>query len=176
MMNETEKSWAEQAEDILEAGLKQAKNVAQGGGRGACEKYMAGEICKMLERFCYQSEDFARAVVDRRGTLGECVSGIVGGHWPKGISDVEAYAEAVKYYMPGARVRATFRIDAPVEEDSDLLDLNGDISHTDGVTDDGLEDLFCDSIPEENQATKSQTTGDSGGGAIILDLFGTGEA
>lgn len=175
MMNETEKTWAEQAQDILEAGLKQAQGGKTGGSRGACERYMAGEICKMLERFCYQSEDFARAVVDRRGTLGECVSGIVGGHWPKGISDVEAYAEAVKYYMPGARVRATFRIDAPVEEDSDLLDLNGDISHVDSVTD-GLEDLFCDSIPEENQATKSQTTGDSGGGAIILDLFGTGEA
>ena len=174
-MNETEKSWAEQAEDILEEGLKQDQKGANGGGRGACEKYMAGEICKMLERFCYQSEDFAKAVVDRRGTLGECVTGIVGGHWPKGVSDVEAYAEAVKYYMPGAKVRATFRIDAPVEEDSDLLDLNGDISRTDGVTDDGLEDLFSDSIPEEKQEPKSQTTGDSGGGAIILDLFGTGE-
>lgn len=174
-MNETEKSWAEQAEDILEAGLKQAKNGAQAGGRGACEKYMAGEICKMLERFCYQSEDFARAVVDRRGTLGECVSGIVGGHWPKGISDVEAYAEAVKYYMPGAKVRATFRIDAPVEEDSDLLDLNGDISHTDGVPDEGLEGLFSDNAPEERRVPKTQTDGNSGG-AIILDLFGTGEA
>ena len=174
-MNETEKSWAEQAEDILEAGLKQAKNGAKGGGRGACERYMAGEICKMLERFCYQSEDFAKAVVDRRGTLGECVTGIVGGHWPKGVSDVEAYAEAVKYYMPGAKVRATFRIDAPVEEDSDLLDLNGDISHTDGVTDEGLEGLFSDNAPEERRVPKTQTDGNSGG-AIILDLFGTGEA
>ena len=175
MRNETEKTWAEQAQDILEAGLKQAKGGTTGGSQGACERYMAGEICKMLERFCYQSEDFAKAVVDRRGTLGECVTGIVGGHWPKGVSDVEAYAEAVKYYMPGAKVRATFRIDAPVEEDSDLLDLNGDISRTDGVTDDGLEDLFSDSIPEEKQEPKSQTTGDSGGGAIILDLFSTGE-
>ena len=175
MMNETEKTWAEQAQDILEAGLKQAQGGTKGGSRGACERYMAGEICKMLERFCYQSEDFAKAVVDRRGTLGECVTGIVGGHWPKGVSDVEAYAEAVKYYMPGAKVRATFRIDAPVEEDSDLLDLNGDISNTDGVPDDGLDGLFCDNTPEERQVPKSQTTGDSGG-AIILDLFGTGEA
>ena len=175
MMNETEKTWAEQAQDILEAGLKQAQGGKTGGSRGACERYMAGEICKMLERFCFQSEDFAKAVVDRRGTLGECVSGIVGGHWPKGVSDVEAYAEAVKYYMPGAKVRATFRIDAPVEEDSDLLDLNGDISNTDGVQDDGLDGLFCDNTPEERQVPKSQTDGNSGG-AIILDLFGTGEA
>ena len=175
MMNETEKTWAEQAQDILEAGLKQAQGGTKGGSRGACERYMAGEICKMLERFCYESEDFAKAVVDRRGTLGECVSGIVGGHWPKGVSDVEAYAEAVKYYMPGAKVRATFRIDAPVEEDSDLLDLNGDISNTDGVQDDGLDGLFCDNTPEERQVPKSQTDGNSGG-AIILDLFGTGEA
>ena len=175
MMNETEKTWAEQAQDILEAGLKQAQGGKTGGSRGACERYMAGEICKMLERFCYQSEDFAKAVVDRRGALGECVSGIVGGHWPKGVSDVEAYAEAVKYYMPGAKVRATFRIDAPVEEDSDLLDLNGDISNTDGVPDDGLDGLFCDNTPEERQVPKSQTNGNSGG-AIILDLFGTGEA
>ena len=175
MMNETEKTWAEQAQDILEAGLKQAQGGTTGGSQGACERYMAGEICKMLERFCYQSEDFAKAVVDRRGTLGECVSGIVGGHWPKGVSDVEAYAEAVKYYMPGAKVRATFRIDAPVEEDNDLLDLNGDISNTDGVQDDGLDGLLCDNTPEERQVPKSQTDGNSGG-AIILDLFGTGEA
>ena len=51
MRNETEKTWAEQAQDILEAGLKQAKGGTTGGSQGACERYMDGEICKMLEPY-----------------------------------------------------------------------------------------------------------------------------
>lgn len=100
--------------EFTEIGQKKAT-----GGREAMLRYMAKPVGEMLERFCWQSEDFAAAVAERKATLRDCLSAILSGA-TYGISDVEAYAAAVKFYMPGAKVRATFRVDAPVETDFDL--------------------------------------------------------
>ena len=64
------------------------------------------------------------------------------------ISDVEAYATAVKFYFPEAQVSVSFRILLPCEVDDDLLFLD---------------------VPALSAETNEN------GQAMILDLFGTGE-
>jgi hypothetical protein len=61
------------------------------------------------------------------------------------ISDVEAYAKAVKFYLPAGEIVCSFRVNLPEERDDDLLDLE-----------------VVSPVPEQSSA-------------IILDVFDVGE-
>ncbi|MBE6693408.1 MAG: hypothetical protein E7589_01400 [Ruminococcaceae bacterium] len=110
---------------------------------------LAEPIAAMLTRFCYQNEEFAQGVISSKGTLYECLDGILKKETKDSpmISDLEAYIMAVKFYLPAARVQASFRVELPEERDDDLLCLSEP-----------------DSLAEPS------------GGAIILDLFGAEKA
>lgn len=121
-MTDQAKTTADMAAEKLQGEMQQVAGRSCVDGKSHATKYLCEQIGKMLVKFCYQSEDFAAAVVERKGDLYACTKEIIDKRWNKmGVSDVEAYADAVKYYMPGATVRATFRIDAPRETDDDLL-------------------------------------------------------
>lgn len=105
------------------------------------------DIGKMISRFCYQNEEFAAAVETCQKTLLEIVDEVTKDvdQNNPSLSDVVAYMRACKAYLPEAEVICSFRINIHKEVDDDLLDLEN------------FE------IPEAPS------------GAIILDLFGTGE-
>ena len=93
-----------------------------------------GEIMKArtleaLQDFCRQSEEFARAVVDG-GTFGDCMKAVAK-NCGNGISDLDAFTRAVRFYFPTAEVRYSMHIDlAPHAGDEDtahsgkVLDLD----------------------------------------------------
>ncbi len=88
------------------------------------QKLLAEEIGKMLIRFCYQNEEFALAVQRCDKTLIDIVEDITKTSQGKAaLSDVEAYAAAVKHYLPAAQVVVSFRVNLPEEIDSDLIEL-----------------------------------------------------
>ncbi len=116
-------SVSDRAAEKLGVEMEAIKGKTHAGNQQRQAAILAEAVGKMLVSFCYQSEDFAAAVYEREGNLWDFSETLVRVHWTTGISDVEAYAAAVKYYMPGATVRASFRIDAPRETDDDLLDL-----------------------------------------------------
>ena len=62
-----------------------------------------------MENFCRQDEEFAQAVVQGK-TFGECMK-IVAAGCGSGLSDLEAYRRAVRFYFPGAEIRMTMSID-----------------------------------------------------------------
>lgn len=63
-----------------------------------------------LTEFCRQDEEFAQAVV-QGGTLEECMNAVVKCVKGSGISDMEAYGAAVRFYFPGAGINVTMKID-----------------------------------------------------------------
>lgn len=95
---------------------------------------LAGPICCMLVRFCYQEEDFARAVLNHKDKLQTCLERIVklSSREKPVVSDLDAYAEAVRFFIPEGKVTMSCRVVIPVVRDDDLLDL--------GTVDDDPED------------------------------------
>jgi hypothetical protein len=86
---------------------------------------MIEEVCRTLTRFSYQNEEFADEVLKCKRSLSEAVDVILGkvsGDKPS-LSDVEAYALAVQFYIPSAQVTVSFRLNIPTEIDEDLFGL-----------------------------------------------------
>ena len=84
------------------------------------------EVSRMLIRFCYQSEEFAGEVLQCERSLSDAVDALmksIGPDKPQ-LSDVEAYAAAVQFYIPSAQVTVSFRLNIPTELDEDLAELN----------------------------------------------------
>lgn len=142
---------AEKIAAEAEAATEALKKEKASGGIAAAKKAMKlvliAEISKMLSKFCYQNEEFAAEVEKSGKKLSDIIDEIMGGvdQSKPSLSDVEAYMKAVKAYFCDAEVICSFRINIHKEQDDDLFDLES----------------FAE--PEV------------GGGAIILDLFGTGE-
>ncbi len=123
-MSDLQGTIMDRAAEKLLSEIETIKGEKGGGNQKVQARQLAVAVGKMLVNFCYQSEDFAAAVFERDAKLFPWALEIVAKNWTTGLSDVAAYTEAVKHYMPGATVRATFRVDAPRETDDDLLDLN----------------------------------------------------
>lgn len=149
-----EKTICEKAAERIAGEIKEAKDKLKGekgGGIAAARRAMklmlVDEIGKMISKFCYQNEEFATAVDKCDKKLLDIVEEITKDvdQSSPAISDVVAYMRAVKCYLSEAEVICSFRINIHKEVDDDLLDLES----------------FA--VPEEQS------------GAIILDLFGTGE-
>ena len=110
---------------------------------------MVEPVGKMLIKFCYQNDEFAMAVercdIELHQVIEKVMENIT--RESPSISDAEAYALAVKCYLPAAEVSVSIRVILPEERDEDLLFLN----------------------PEISAASEGDTR------AMILDLFDTGE-
>lgn len=109
----------EQAKAKLDAGLKDGKFDRHG-------QIMKRGMHDALLEFCRQDEEFAQAVV-QGGTLEECMKEVVKGVHGDGISDMEAYGAAVRYYFPGAGIIVTMKIDLlnSVRNEKDALHATG---------------------------------------------------
>ena len=86
---------------------------------------LAGPICSMLVKFCYQDEDFAQEIVKTDKKFFDCLLAILKLETKENplVSDLDAYAEAVRFYIPEGKVTMSCRVVIPVERDDDLLDL-----------------------------------------------------
>jgi hypothetical protein len=95
------------------------------GFEATAVKYLCAPIGNMLVKFCYQNEEFAQAVERFDRPLIDLLKDIakMSTREKPGVSDVEAYAKAVKFYLPAAEVICSFRVNLPEERDDDLLDL-----------------------------------------------------
>lgn len=117
------------------------------GFEATAVKYLCEPIGKMLMKFCYQNEEFAQAVERFDKPLIDLLREItkMSTRDKPGVSDIEAYAKAVKFYLPAGEVICSFRVNLPEERDDDLFDL------------------------ESADVSEAQSS------AIILDVFGTEE-
>ena len=117
------------------------------GFEATAVKCLCEPIGKMIMRFCYQNEEFALAVERCERPLIESLREIVkmSTRDKPMVSDVEAYAKAVKFYLPAGEIICSFRVNLPEERDDDLLYLES-----------------IGAAPQQNEA-------------IILDVFGVGE-
>ena len=143
-----EKSIGDRAAEKLAAEMAAVQaNKDLKGFEANIVKYLCKPIGDMLTRFCFQNEKFAQAVERFDKPLIDLLREIakMSTRDKPGVSDVEAYVKAVKFYLPAAEVICSFRVNLPDERDNDLLDL----------------EAFAE--PQEQSS------------AIILDLFGTGE-
>lgn len=66
-------------------------------------KVMKDAVCDALVEFCRQDEEFAQAVV-QGGSFTDCMTAVGKKVRGDGISDMEAYGEAVRFYFPGAGI------------------------------------------------------------------------
>ena len=72
---------------------------------------MKERVKETLVEFCRQDEEFAQAVV-QGGSFQDCMAAVVKKIQGKGgISDTEAFGEAVRFYFPGAGIQVTMKID-----------------------------------------------------------------
>lgn len=149
-----EKNTIDQAVDKLQKELSLADKAFKGSTVSLLiKRSLAPSVAGMLMKFCYQNEEFAQAVGRCEKTVIDLINELskkVTRDNPS-LSDVEAYAAAVKFYLPAAQVTVSFRILLPEERDDDLIFLNMEAEQT---TDDG-------SSAEQE--------------ALILDLFNTDE-
>ena len=82
-----------------------------------CAKIMKDAVKKTLLQFCEQSEVFAEKVAHGK-SFEECMKAVAK-NCGNGLSDVDAYQRAVKFYMPEAKIRVHMEIftgEAPVPE------------------------------------------------------------
>lgn len=95
-------SWKEGAIEKLAAEKKAAKydRYAQ---------VMKDRVHETLVDFCRQDAEFAQAVV-QGGTFEECMKAVAKG-CGIGISDLEAFRRAARFYFPGSEVRFQISID-----------------------------------------------------------------
>lgn len=128
------KNISERAADKL---LREAEAVSKLKGSGypnGIIRGLAGPICSMLVRFCYQEELFAEAVEKKEKTLLDCLNGIVKLSTRENpvVSDLDAYAEAVRFYIPEGKVTMSCKVVMPVQDD-DLFDLGVEDEDTGGA-------------------------------------------
>lgn len=113
--------------------IKKLLEQAVKGTFGSKAMIMKDAVCRALTDFCRQDGEFARAVV-QGGSFSECMAAVEKAATGSGISDEDAYAEAVRFYFPGAGIVMQMRIDlcasvrdgdaaSPDTGDSIILDL-----------------------------------------------------
>ena len=103
--------WYERASNKLEAEKK----------AGKFDRYadiMKDAVCEALDGFCRQDLEFAQAVV-QGGTFEDCMKAVAK-NCGKGISDLEVFRRAVRFYFPGADVKfhMTVNLCADVEAEA----------------------------------------------------------
>lgn len=95
-------SWGSQAVEKLDHEYK-------GGNYDRYAQIMKQSVKQALENFCQQDEEFAQAVV-QGGTFDNCMKEVAK-NCGNGISDLEAFRRAVRFYFPGADIQFHMTID-----------------------------------------------------------------
>lgn len=96
--------WLERALNRLKEEKDEGKKLNKYAG------VMAEPVKKQLEDFCRQDEEFAQAVV-QGGSFKDCMAAVTKSLVGNGLSDLEAYQRAVRFYFPGARVKMQMSVD-----------------------------------------------------------------
>ena len=133
-MGKEEKTTADRAAEKLQ---KEAETIKKTKGIGfsvAALRELADPITSMLVRFVYQDDIFAEAANKSDKKLADCIGAIIklSSREKPVVSDKDAYAEAVRFYIPEGKVTMSCRVVIPIERDDDLFDL--------GSVDDDPED------------------------------------
>ena len=92
--------------------LNQALEKLEAGKKGSFDRYaavMKDAVCKALQDFCRQDEEFAQAVA-QGGTFADCMK-TVAKNCGSSLSDLEAYSRAVQFYFPGAEIHMQMMLD-----------------------------------------------------------------
>lgn len=137
MTDNANQTSADRAADKLHKEAEAVSKIKGSGYPTGIMRELSGPICSMLVRFCYQEEDFAQAVLNQKDKLQTCLERIVklSSREKPVVSDLDAYAEAVRFYIPEGKVTMSCRVVIPVERDDDLLDLGAlDEEPTSGAT------------------------------------------
>lgn len=95
-------NWTEQA-------LAKLDREANAGHYDKYAAIMKQGTLNALRDFCRQNEEFAQAVV-QGGTFEDCMKAVAQ-KCGSGISDLEAYRRAVRFYFPGADIRFRMELD-----------------------------------------------------------------
>lgn len=90
--------------------VKKLQEQAAGGKFDHKAKIMKDAVCQALIDFCEQDEEFAQAVV-QGGSFADCMATVAKAANVDGISDLDAYTEAVRFYFPGAGIDVQMTID-----------------------------------------------------------------
>ena len=106
----TENVWYKQAEEKLERELKSVSFDRYG-------QVMKDGVHAALLDFCRQDGEFAQAVV-QGGSFSDCMKAVAKGVGT-GISDLEAYRRAVRFYFKGADVRFHMTVCLTADVDRD---------------------------------------------------------
>lgn len=133
----TENTAADRAADKLHKEAEAVSKLKGAEFRQIALRTLAGPICSMLVRFCYQEEFFAEAITKTDKKFFDCLLAILKLETKENplVSDLDAYAEAVRFYIPEGKVTMSCRVVIPVERDDDLLDLGSmDGEPTGGAT------------------------------------------
>lgn len=70
---------------------------------------MKKAVCDALIEFCSQDTEFAQAVA-QGGSFADCMKAVEAAIKGGGISDLEAFGAAVRFYFPGAGIKCEMRI------------------------------------------------------------------
>ena len=164
-MEENLQNVADAAADKLAA--EKAEAIDAGALNDACKRFVASkklpvnnknvldacvlmrsslidEVARTLTRFCYQNEEFAGEILKCEKKLADAIDSMmekIGPDKPS-LSDVEAYAAAVQFYIPSAKVTVSFRLNIPSEIDEDLFGLGDADEGGQGASHAIILDLF----------------------------------
>ena len=110
-LRQREQDMFDAAKKKLDDGLKEKLNNYGEGMKQA--------VHDVLLNFCAQDAEFAEAVAEG-GTFKDCMAQVAKGVKGNGISDMEAYGLAVKFFFPGAgiEVKMTINLSNSVEKEA----------------------------------------------------------
>lgn len=93
----------------LDKALKKLEEEYKSGSFDKYANIMKSAVKDTLADFCRQDDEFAQAVV-QGGSFTNCMKAVAKS-CGTGISDLEAYRRAVRFYFPGAEIRFQMTID-----------------------------------------------------------------
>lgn len=95
--------------EYLDRALKKLDEEYKAGIFDKYANIMKKSVKETLTDFCRQDDEFAQAVV-QGGSFTDCMKAVAKS-CGTGISDLEAYRRAVRFYFPGAEIRFQMTID-----------------------------------------------------------------
>ena len=93
----------------LDKALKKLEEEYKSGSFDMYANIMKSAVKDTLADFCRQDDEFAQAVV-QGGSFTDCMKAVAK-NCGSGISDLEAYRRAVRFYFPGAEIRFQMTVD-----------------------------------------------------------------
>lgn len=74
------------------------------------QRIMLPSVREALISFCKQEREFAQAIIESKQTFKDCMTAVAK-NVGSGISDLEAYRRAVRFYFLGAGIKLSMEID-----------------------------------------------------------------